>query len=68
MPPRPMPQRIKCPFCHKEWTEKVRSRGSCPGCGAGLNEMLYAFTVQLGKCQEENNEMWHSLHPESMGR
>lgn len=28
-----------CPMCKTEWIETRRKRASCPGCGAGWEEM-----------------------------
>ncbi len=39
---------IVCPLCSQRWTEP-RQRGACPGCGAGLNEMLWAYTEKMAR-------------------
>lgn len=49
----PLKRHIRCPLCHTEWTETTRERGSCPGCGAGLSEMLYAYTAYQATIEEK---------------
>ena len=38
------PRKMVCALCKRQWTETSRQHGCCPGCGASMHEIVWAYS------------------------